>query len=133
MYDNALTNAERLFTYDNVSVMRDPFGRLFVVTDSPALVDSTGAAYNTLGLQENAVIVSGNNDFNSEMQPQLGGQNIAAVYQAEWTYNLGILGYEWDMTAGGKSPDDTKLGASANWRKTATSLKDTAGVLVKTK
>ena len=92
MYDNALTNAERLFTYDNVSVMRDPFGRLFVVTDSPALVDSTGAAYN-----------------------------------------LGILGYEWDMTAGGKSPDDTKLGASANWRKTATSLKDTAGVLVKTK
>ena len=48
-------------------------------------------------------------------------------------YNLGILGYEWDMTAGGKSPDDTKLGASANWRKTATSLKDTAGVLVKTK
>lgn len=133
LYDNALTNAERLFTYDNVSVMRDPFGRLFVVTDSPALVDSTASAYNTLGLQEVAIVVSGNNDFNSEMQPKLGGENIAAVYQAEWTYNLGILGYEWDMTAGGKSPDDTKLGASANWRKTATSLKDTAGVLVKTK
>ena len=133
LYDSALLNNERLFSYDNVSVMRDPFGRLFVVTDSPALVDSAGSAYHTIGLQENAVVVSGNDDFYSVIQPQLGNDNIGALYQAEWTYNLGLLGYEWDMTAGGKSPDDTKLGTSTNWKKSATSHKDTAGVLVKTK
>ena len=38
LYDNALANAENLFTYDGVNVMRDPFGRLFVVTDADSLI-----------------------------------------------------------------------------------------------
>ncbi|HDL4941388.1 TPA: hypothetical protein PXA30_002367 [Mannheimia haemolytica] len=132
LYDNALTNAENLFKYENVNVIRDPFGRVFVVTDSPALMASDGT-FNTLGLVENAVVVSGNNDFDSVLVPKTGGENLSAVYQAEWTYNLGILGYKWDMTAGGKSPNDTALGTPTNWDKSVTSNKDTASVLVKTK
>ncbi|THA07292.1 major capsid protein [Rodentibacter pneumotropicus] len=132
LFENALTNTERLFNYDNINVVRDPFGRVFVVTDSPALVNADGS-YNTLGLVENAILVGGNNDFNSVILPKVGGENIGATYQAEWTYNLGILGYKWDMTAGGKSPNDTALGTSTNWEKSATFDKDTAGVLVKTK
>ncbi|WP_288061378.1 major capsid protein [Rodentibacter caecimuris] len=132
LFENALTNTERLFNYDNINVVRDPFGRVFVVTDSPALVNADGS-YNTLGLVENAILVGGNNDFNSVILPKVGGENIGATYQAEWTYNLGILGYKWDMTAGGKSPNDTALGTSTNWKKSATFDKDTAGVLVKTK
>lgn len=133
LYDNALSNAERLFAYDNVAVVRDPFGRLLVVTDAPALVDSAGSAYNSLGLVENAIVVSGNDDFNSIIVPKTGGENISATYQAEWSYNVGVLGYKWDMTAGGKSPNDTALGTPTNWDKTATFDKDTAGVLIKTK
>ncbi|OOF55769.1 major capsid protein [Rodentibacter genomosp. 2] len=132
LFENALTNTERLFNYDNINVVRDPFGRVFVVTDSPALVNADGS-YNTLGLVENAILVGGNNDFNSVILPKVGGENIGATYQAEWTYNLGILGYKWDMAAGGKSPNDTALGTSTNWEKSATFDKDTAGVLVKTK
>ncbi|OOF56147.1 hypothetical protein BKK56_03960 [Rodentibacter genomosp. 2] len=132
LFENALTNTERLFNYDNINVVRDPFGRVFVVTDSPALVNTDGS-YNTLGLVENAILVGGNNDFNSVILPKVGGENIGATYQAEWTYNLGILGYKWDMTAGGKSPNDTALGTSTNWEKSASFDKDTAGVLVKTK
>ncbi|MEN2939324.1 hypothetical protein DIBJMFBN_02897 [Mannheimia haemolytica] len=79
------------------------------------------------------MVVSGNNDFDSVLVPKTGGENLSAVYQAEWTYNLGILGYKWDMTAGGKSPNDTALGTPTNWDKSVTSNKDTAGVLVKTK
>lgn len=134
LFDNALTNGERLFAYDNVNVIRDPFGRLFVVTDSPALV-KTGATpiYNTLGLVENAIIVNGNNDFDSVIKRETGQENLQSVFQAEWSYNVGVLGYKWNETSGGKSPDDTKLGTSTNWEKSATSDKDTAGVLIKTK
>lgn len=133
LFDNALTNTERLFNYDNVSVVRDPFGRVFVVTDSPALVDTQNTAYNTLGLVDNAIVVSGNNDFNSIIVPKTGNENISATYQAEWTYNVGVHGYKWDMQTGGKSPNDTALGTSTNWQKSASFDKDTAGVLIKTK
>lgn len=132
LFASALTNTEKLFTYDGINVIRDPFGRLFVVTDSDALVDTTGTTfYNTLGLVENAVIVNGNDDFNSVIVPKVGYENIGATYQAEWSYNVGVLGYTWDTTNGGKSPTDTAIGTSTNWDKTASSDKDTAGVLVK--
>ncbi len=132
LFANALTNTENLFTYDGVNVVKDPFGRLFVVTDSPALVDTTATTfYNTLGLVEGAVVVSGNNDFNQVIVPKVGYENIGATYQAEWSYNVGVLGYTWDTTNGGKSPTDTAIGTSTNWDKTASSDKDTAGVLVK--
>jgi hypothetical protein len=138
LYDNALSNAERLFTYGTVNVMRDPFGRIFVVTDADPLVNSGGWAdspltYNTLGLVPGAGLVQDNGDFNAVMVDKTGGENISRVYQAEWTYNVGISGYSWDQSNGGKSPNDTALGTSANWDKTASSNKDTAGVLIVTR
>lgn len=135
LYDSALANVEQLFTYEGVNVMRDPFGRLFVVTDSDALVDTSGAnpVYRTVGLVENGVVVNGNDDFNSVIVPTTGKENISATYQAEWSYNVGLLGYTWDTTSGGKSPNDTALGTSTNWDKSASSDKDTAGVLIQTK
>lgn len=133
LYDNALTNTERLFSYDGINVLRDPFGRVFVVTDSAALVDTqSGTKYNTLGLVESAVVVNDSNDFNAVMQPVTGKENLGAVYQAEWSYGVGLKGYSWDMTSGGKSPTDEALGTGANWDKVAASNKDTAGVLVVT-
>ncbi|WOE32756.1 MULTISPECIES: major capsid protein [unclassified Acinetobacter] len=134
LFDNALANTENLFRYDGVNVIRDPFGRLFVVTDAPALaVTSTGTIYNTLGLVEGAVVVNDNNDFNAELNAITGGENIEYEYQAEWTYGVGVKGFAWDIAAGGKSPTDAAIGTSTNWDKIATSVKDTAGVLVKSK
>ena len=74
-----------------------------------------------------------NGDFHAILQDTAGGENIKTTYQAEWTYNVGLKGYAWDIAAGGKSPTDVALGTSTNWDKVATSNKDTAGVLVKTK
>ena len=98
LFDNALANSENLFRYDGVNVVRDPFGRVFVVTDAPALVgDNTGTAfYNTLGLVEGAVVVNDNNDFNAELVPSTGGENIKYTYQAEWTFGAGVKGYAWN-------------------------------------
>ena len=128
LYANALANAERLFNYEGVNVMRDAWGRVFIVTDSDALVDT--GKYKTLGLVSGAVMVHDNADFYATMQEQTGKENITATYQAEWSYNIGVQGYTWNTTAGGRSPSDTALGTSSNWVKTATSIKDTAGVLV---
>lgn len=134
LFDNALTNTENLFRYDGVNVIRDPFGRLFVVTDAPALaVTTTGTIYNTLGLVDGAIVVNDNNDFNAELNPITGGENIEYEYQGEWTYGVGVKGFAWDMAAGGKSPTDAAIGTPTNWEKIATSIKDTAGVLVKSK
>lgn len=133
LYANALTNAERLFVYDGVNVMRDPFGRVFVITDAPALVNtSAGTKYNSLGLVENAIVVNDNNDFNAILENKTGDENLKAVYQAEWTFGAAVKGYAWDMANGGKSPSDTALATSTNWDKIASSDKDTAGVLVVT-
>lgn len=128
LYDNALTNGEHLFSYDGVNVSRDPFGKLLVVTDSAALTKSDGV-YNVIGLVEQAIVVADNADFNAELAVQTGGENIKYIYQAEWSYNVGIHGYSWDTTKGA-SPTDAALGTSANWKKHATSNKDTAGVLL---
>ncbi|WEV48105.1 major capsid protein [Acinetobacter sp. ESL0695] len=135
LFDNALTNTERLFSYDGINVVRDPFGRVFVVTDSPALSTTASANtyYNTLGLVEGALVISDNQDFNAELVPTTGGENLKYTYQAEWSYNVGVKGYAWDQANGGKSPSDTAIATPTNWDLTASSIKDTAGVLVKSK
>ena len=132
LFANALTNGQSLFKYETVNVIQDPFGRIFVVTDAPALfIDDTTDNYLTVGLTEGGAVIQPNNDFNATMVDTTGYENIKRTYQAEWTYNVGVKGYTWDTTNGGKSPNDTALGTSTNWDKTASDNKDTAGVILK--
>lgn len=135
LYDNALANTERLFFYDGINVIRDPFGRLFVITDSPALITENAGvtAYNSLGLVQEGIVIKDNNDFNAVVVPTVGNENIKYTYQAEWSYNVGVKGYAWDMAKGGKSPTDAAIGTATNWSKISSSIKDTAGVLIKSK
>lgn len=131
LYLNALSNNERLFTYENVVVYRDPFGRVIIVTDSNDLTfDKSGTRYNTLGLTEGGITVSSQNDFNSVIVPKTGKENITNAYQAEWSYGVSVKGYGWKVSSGGSNPNDTALATSTNWEKVATSHKDTAGVLL---
>lgn len=130
---NALNNNERLFSYENVNVFKDPFGRILIVTDSPDLTyNDSGVKYNTLGLTEGGIVVSTQDDFYSVIVPKTGTENISNAYQAEWSYGLSVKGYSWDMTAGGNNPNAGTLATPTNWKKTATSSKDTAGVLLQT-
>lgn len=128
LYSNAVQNGQRLFEYGTVNVVRDPFGRLLIMSDSPALVD--GSAYKVLGLVNGGVMVEQNGDFDANMTRANGKENIQSSYQAEWSYNLGLFGYAWNTSAGGKAPSNAALATAANWTKTATSNKDTAGVLI---
>ncbi|MGM2783173.1 major capsid protein, partial [Bacillus cereus group sp. Bce022] len=79
LYDNALANAENLITYDGVNVMRDPFGRLFEVTDAVSLIVPAGAdpeakpvSFRSLGVVQSSVMVTGNNDFDAVLNRTTG-------------------------------------------------------------
>ena len=94
LYANAVNNNERLFTYGSVNVTRDPFGRLLIMTDSDSLVvPGTPNTYKVLGLVSGGILVEQNNDFRANLQTANGKENIQDSYQAEGSYNLGLLGY----------------------------------------
>ncbi|MNO64399.1 hypothetical protein D3C76_551270 [compost metagenome] len=57
-----------------------------------------------------------------------GKERIETTIQTDYTFGLGLKGYTWDVTNGGKSPSNAALATGTNWDKTASSIKDTAGV-----
>ncbi|QBZ71751.1 hypothetical protein [Pseudomonas phage KP1] len=131
LYAKNINNTERLFTYGTVNVIRDPFGKLLVMTDSPNLFTAGSPnVYHILGLVPGAVLIGQNNDFDANEESKNGDENIMRTYQAEWSYNVGIKGFAWDKANGGKSPTDAALFTSTNWDRYATSEKDLAGVIV---
>lgn len=132
LYGNALTNAQILFTYGNVAVRQDAFGRRFVVSDVPTLYTAgTPDIVWALGLVAGAVRCDQNNDFTDNYQTINGDENIKRTYQGEWTFNLGVKGFAWDKNNGGKSPNDAAIATATNWDKYATSNKDIAGIMIK--
>lgn len=132
IFGTALTNTEGLFTFGTVNVRQDGFGRPFIVTDSPSLINTTPTPdeYYIAGLTAGAIVCEQNDDFDQNIETTNGDENIQRSVQAEWSYNLGIKGYSWDKTSGGKSPNDAALATANNWDRVATSHKDTAGVLL---
>jgi hypothetical protein len=131
IYGQALTNSSRLFTFGNVMVNEDGFGRVFVVSDSPSLKDaSTPTKYTTLGLVPGSLLIDQNGDYTQNMDTRNGTENISSTFQAEWSYNVSIKGFSWDKTNGGKSPTNAALGTATNWDQYATYDKDLPGVVL---
>jgi len=134
--DDNLANAERLYVIGDVAVMRDPLGRIFVVLDSPSLVETDAGnpdTYNIMGLVPGAVRVEDNGDFYQNLDESNGNENIKRTIQSEWTFNVGVKNTEWDRTNGGKTPNGAAIGTATNWDTNAHDTKVTAGVLLKTK
>lgn len=133
LFDSSLTNSNQLFEFGSVRVTQDGFGRRFIMTDSPALYEADGGGagvdhYHTIGLSDAAATVEDNGDYYATVEEKTGDENIQRIFQAEYTYNLGLKGYAWNT--GVKSPTDAAIGTGGNWTKVATDNKSTAGVLV---
>ena len=126
----ALANGTRLFSAGNVTII-DILGKPTIVTDAPALTDTTGTPKlaSVLSLQSNGIVISNASDLITNIETTNGKKRIETTFQADYTFGLGINGYAWDTSKGG-SPTDAKLGAGANWKKYVTSDKDTAGTLL---
>jgi hypothetical protein len=149
LWEGNLTNASNLFTFGTVNVIADPWGRPVIMTDSPDLIDPEGIAaavpadpgpaadavpsFFTLGLVSGAVSVMDNGDFEQNIETTNGDENIQRTIQSEWSYNVGVKGFAWDKTNGGKSPTSAAIGTGTNWDKYSSSTKDLAGVVIESK
>jgi hypothetical protein len=123
-----LANAAQLFQAGNVRVV-DILGKVSVVTDAPALAQAgTPNKEIILSLVSGAALVHDARDQISNVDTSNGKERIETTIQVDYTFGLGLKGYTWDVTNGGKSPTDAELATGTNWDKTATSIKHTAGV-----
>lgn len=125
-----LANAQNLFDSKGVRVV-DILGKAVIVTDAPALYASGSPnKLKVLGLTDGAAVVSDGKDLISNVQTVNGNSRIETTVQMDYSFGLGLRGYTWDETNGGKAPTDAEIATGSNWDKTATSIKQTAGVIL---
>jgi hypothetical protein len=127
-----IANAQQLFQAGTVRVI-DILGKISVITDAPALFTAAAgedpAMRRVLSLVAGAATVTDSRDIISNIQTTNGKQRIETTLQIDYTFGLGLKGYTWDETNGGKSPTDAELATGSNWDKVVTSIKHTAGTL----
>jgi len=124
-----IANAGTLFQAGNVTVV-DILGKAVIVTDAPALyVAGTPNKTHVLGLVSGAATVFDGGDLITNIETSNGQTRIETTMQSDYSFGLGLKGYTWDETNGGKSPTDAELATGSNWDKTATDIKQTAGVV----
>ena len=129
LLEKNLTNAQQLFQSGNVRII-DILGKLVVVTDAPALYAAgINSKLKVLSLTDAAAIVSDGGDVISNIETSNGKDRIETTLQVDYSFGIGLKGYTWDEANGGKSPTDAELATGTNWDKTATSIKNTAGVI----
>lgn len=125
-----LANAAQLFNAGNVTVV-DVLNKSVIVTDAPALylTASPVSKEKVLSLVDGAAVVFDGGDVISNIETSNGAERIVTTMQVDYTFGLGLKGYTWDETSGGKSPTDAELATGSNWDKISTDIKHTAGVL----
>lgn len=124
-----LTNTPQLFQAQNVRVV-DILGKAVVVTDAPALyLAGTPNKNFVLSLAPNAATVFDGSDVISNIETSNGQTRIETTMQVDYSFGVGLKGYAWNESAGGKSPTNAEIGTGTNWTKVATDIKHTAGVV----
>jgi len=125
-----LSNAVQLFQAGNVTVV-DILNKAVIVTDAPALYEDASPLdkEKVLSLVEGAAVVFDGGDIVSNIETSNGNQRIETTMQVDYTFGLGLKGYTWDETNGGKSPTDAELATGSNWDLVSSSIKHSAGVI----
>jgi hypothetical protein len=124
LYGQALNNGAQLFSEGTVRII-DILGKRSIITDSPAL--TAGAKERVLSLTSNACVIASNNDFKSAIVETIGSTRLETNYQAEYTENVSMKGYSWNIAL--KSPLKAALETGTNWT-LVLPLKQSAGVLL---
>lgn len=121
-------NAERLFDFDGIAVMRTALGQHFLITDNKALT-STSADY-TVGLKKGSVQVGYNQDFAGATMDVLLKENLGKVYQAEWTSSLKVANYRYKTTDTMNGLSYSAITTAGNWERISNAVKDETGVII---
>src|SRR5690625_1947388 len=122
--DDALT--EQIYGESEIVV----YGGLPGTLGKPVLVSDQVPTDQALGLQGGAIEVLESQAPGFRAYDINDQENLAIGIRSEGVFNLELLGYSWDDQIGGVNPNLGAIGASANWKKHATSNKMTAGVLL---
>ncbi|GAA4652077.1 hypothetical protein GCM10023116_43610 [Kistimonas scapharcae] len=125
----AIGNANRLYSIGDIGVFDNGLGRRYVVSDVPTLIEAD--LVHTLGLVQGAAAVQVTGLTSFVTTETTGRENIQRMMQGEYEFLAGVKGFRWDKTDV-NSPTDAIIATPANWKKTATSHKDCAGVLITT-
>lgn len=111
--------------------------RPVIVTDSDSLKITSGSPavtdYYTLGLTANGVLCEVTETSDIVIDDVTGLEVLMTRMQGEFAYNLGLKGFKYDTANGAANPNATALGTGTNWDKAATSNKDLAGVVLKSR
>ena len=132
IYGDSLTNTSRLFEFETIQVVQDGFGRMLIMTDSPALFfDNAGTDnYYQVGLVAGAVMMEDNGDSRVYTETRTEFDNAKQLMKEEASFNLSLKGYTWNTAV--VQPDDAAIALGTNWIPSTTSFKDTAGVIAQT-
>lgn len=122
--DDALT--EQIYGESEIVV----YGGLPGTLGKPVLVSDQVSTDVAFGLQGGAIEVVESQAPGFRAYDINDQENLAIGIRSEGVFNLDLLGYSWDDQIGGVNPNLGAIGASANWKKHATSNKMTAGVLL---
>ena len=124
-----LTNSGGLFSASGVRVV-DILGKAVIVTDAPALyVAGTPNKQYVLTLTQGAATVSEGGSMVSNIQTTNGQTRIETTMQIDYDFALGMKGFTWDETNGGKSPSDAAIGTGTNWDLVVSDIKNCAGTV----
>lgn len=127
--------ADKVFNIADISIASattPTLGRPVIITDAVDLVTTTssGTTYATLGLVEGACVLTESEDRTIVGEIVTGLENLVVRMQGEFAFNVGVKGFQWDITNGGANPNDTALGTATNWDKASTDNKSLAGVRI---
>lgn len=133
LYSSNLSNLTHLFNFDNIKVVRDPLGKLIVISDMIEY-DSNEQKYHALGLVSGACVLGTMAEFRSNADTRNGQANILTSYQAEWSQTISLKNHRYNTeTNKGIVANLSTLTNAGNWTKVSDNVKEQAGVVLITK
>jgi len=133
--DQITRNIDGLSNFNVASATPVTLNRPVLITDSAALIQQVDSPlrnqYLTLGLSMDAVVLEDSENPLMYADVITGKENIVARLQGESAYNVSCKGFKWDVANGGVNPTDAALATSTNWDSVMDSVKDLAGIVIK--
>lgn len=128
LVETTFKNAERLFDFGGITIMRNALGQTFLITDNKSLV--TANADYTLGLKKGSVFVGYEQDYEAEIVPIVGRENLGKLYQAEWTSTLKVSNYRYKTSDAMNGLSYSAITTAGNWERISSQVKDETGVII---
>lgn len=126
--------ADKIFEVAGVTIYSGTvatFNRPVIVTDSSSLVvDLATDQYRTLALVDGAVTVEESETREIVSDLVTGLENLVLRVQGEYAYNVGVKGFQWDVTNGAANPTNAAILTSTNWDLVVADVKSGPGAML---